>query len=114
MTPPLERKSRPCAGPGCSKKLGSSYRSHAKYCSVGCRVKALRDRADGACNALGQGTPNERAQAPAAPRAASEAQPEPFVVPRMTAEEAERRRPEFHAWVYGAAKNPIHKVRPIR
>ena len=39
---------------------------------------------------------------------------EPFVVPRMTADEAERRRPAWHAWVYGAARNPIHKKHGVR
>jgi hypothetical protein len=130
MTPlALKRKTRSCALPGCPETLGSGYRSHAKYCSAACRAKAARKRPrDKALSArrtkrteASSSRTRKRTESPTAPRAASEAPlrpvvidaevDKPFVVPRMTQAKSERRRPDWHAWVYGAAGNPIHGKR---
>ena len=34
--------------------------------------------------------------------------------PRMTEAEFERQRPDWHRWVYGSGKNPIHRKRPVK
>jgi hypothetical protein len=39
---------------------------------------------------------------------------ERFAILRMSAEESERRRPDWHRFVYGSERNPILKVRSIR
>jgi hypothetical protein len=117
-------QTRPCACPGCPERLGPSFRSDAKYHSAACRAKAARDarkasstlrrrkRTQPPQNARSLRATDKRTRPTTAAYNAPGGKSEPYSVPRMSADEAERRRPDWHRWVYGAAKNPIHETRP--
>jgi hypothetical protein len=122
----LERpvSTRPCARPGCRERLGPSYRSDAKFHSPACRAKAAREKApltsepraashDRAYGFPRNGT-NSRTRPSQREYNGQGTPAEPFFVPRMSAEEAERRRPDWHGWTYGSERNPIHAKRGSR
>jgi hypothetical protein len=109
MTGPAT-KSRTCACPGCSVKLGPRYRSHARYCSAACRARAARATREGSESVRTARSLNGTGKAFADGTKQHDGfngTPARFAVLRMTAEEAERRRPRWHRWVYGSERNPI-------
>lgn len=100
---------RVCELPGCSKVLGPSYRKHARFCCSKHRAEAGRKRTPFTPEPVaGRDIPRKRTEAAERHTYASEGTQTPFLVPRMTQEEAERRRPDWHGWVYGGQRNPIH------